>query len=63
MVTMLKDAAGAKLAPVLDHVATDPRILYIQLVVLVTLGLLIAIRAAHPPAKKTDKANEKNPAA
>lgn len=63
MVTMLKDAVNAKLTPVLDHVATDPRILYIELVVLVTLGLLIAIRAAHPPAKKTDTADEENPAA
>lgn len=63
MVKMLKDAVGAKLAPVLDHVATDPRILYIQLVVLVTLGLLIAIRAAYPPAKKTEASDKEKLAA
>lgn len=63
MVTMIKDAIDAKLAPIIDHVATDPRILYIELVVLVTLGLLILVRAAHPPAKKTEVSDEENTAA
>ena len=63
MVTLIKDVLDAKLAPVLDHVATDPRILYIELVVLVTLGLLIAIRAAYPPAKKTEASDKEKPAA